>query len=137
MPGIGVWDSEPVKEVWHKMSLSSMDTKGAEMTKLKKLTSELAITLIFGANEIIKSGKGNSTIYYSAFIIDNGIIVNHHRKLMPSHTERLVHGQGDGVGLAAMEPDNGRLGTLICWEHWMPLPRQTMHDSLEQLHFAL
>ena len=30
----------------------------------------------------------------------------------------------------------GRVGTLICWEHWMPLARQAMHESAEQIHVA-
>ncbi len=29
-----------------------------------------------------------------------------------------------------------RIGTLICWEHWMPLARQAMHESAEEIHVA-
>jgi predicted amidohydrolase len=29
------------------------------------------------------------------------------------------------------------VGALVCWEHWMPLARQAMHDSGEDIHVAL
>ncbi|MEO6333916.1 MAG: nitrilase-related carbon-nitrogen hydrolase, partial [Pyrinomonadaceae bacterium] len=31
---------------------------------------------------------------------------------------------------------SGRIGGLICWEHWMPLARQAMHIEGEQIHVA-
>jgi len=31
----------------------------------------------------------------------------------------------------------GRISASICWEHWMPLTRQALHDSAEQIHIAL
>jgi nitrilase len=30
----------------------------------------------------------------------------------------------------------GRLSTLICWEHWMPLARAAMHNLGEDVHIA-
>ena len=65
------------------------------------------------------------------------MLVNHHRKLMPTYTERLVWGQGDGAGLQSVATAVGRLSSLVCWEHWMPLARQALHDSGEQIHVAL
>jgi len=41
---------------------------------------------------------------------------NHHRKLIPTYTERLVWGNGDGRGLEAVPTSSGRVGGLICWE---------------------
>jgi nitrilase len=58
-------------------------------------------------------------------------------KLVPTYTERLVWGQGDGKGLTAVETDLGRIGALICWEHWMPLTRQVLHNSGEHIHVAV
>jgi nitrilase len=31
----------------------------------------------------------------------------------------------------------GRLGGLICWEHWNPLARQVLHDAGEDVHVAV
>jgi predicted amidohydrolase len=47
-----------------------------------------------------------------------------------------VWGPGDGAGLEARQTRVGRVGGLICWEHWMPLARQALHDSGEDIHVA-
>jgi predicted amidohydrolase len=63
--------------------------------------------------------------------------LNHHRKLVPTFSEKLLWGYGDGHGLRAVDTSVGRVGALICWEHWMPLARQALHDSGELIHVAL
>jgi len=55
---------------------------------------------------------------------------------MPTFTERMIWGQGDGSSLRAVATDLGRIGGLICWEHWMPLARQVLHQSGEDIHIA-
>ena len=55
---------------------------------------------------------------------------------MPTYTERLLWGQGDGHSLHAVDTPVGRVGGLICWEHWMPPARQRLHESGEDLHVA-
>jgi nitrilase len=59
-----------------------------------------------------------------------------HRKVMPTYTERLVWGMGDGSTLEPLETPFGRIGGLICWEHWMPLARAAMHAQRETIHVA-
>ena len=71
------------------------------------------------------------------FINPKGEIVNHHRKLMPTYTEKLVYGLGDGMGLKTINTPFGRMGGLICWEHWMPHARQALHNEGEIIHLAL
>jgi predicted amidohydrolase len=56
---------------------------------------------------------------------------------MPTYTERLVWGHGDSAGLRGVDTPAGRVGGLICWEHWMPLARQALHDSGQDIHAAL
>ena len=56
---------------------------------------------------------------------------------MPTYTERLVWGQGDGSTLGVFDTSLGRVGGLVCWEHWMPLARHAMHVAGEQIHAAL
>jgi predicted amidohydrolase len=48
----------------------------------------------------------------------------------------MVWGPGDAAGLRAVNTPVGRVGGLICWEHWMPLARQALHDSGEDIHIA-
>jgi predicted amidohydrolase len=48
----------------------------------------------------------------------------------------MVWGFGDARGIRAVESPAGRIGGLICWEHWMPLARQAMHEAGEDIHVA-
>lgn len=137
-PDIARWNHQPMKEVFAKMYLNSVEVGGDETTLLCQLAKEHQIVIVMGMNEIVKKSAGNGTIYNAFIIIDTtGEIVCHRRKLMPTFTEKLVHGLGDGKDLNAVDTSAGRIGGLICWEHWMPLSRMAMHDSNEHIHFSL
>ena len=99
---------------------------------------ELKVTLVIGVNEKWNSGAGNGTLFNSLLTFGaTGELVNHHRKLIPTYTERLVWGQGNGGGLESSATAFGRVGGLICWEHWMPLARQALHLAGEHIHVAV
>jgi nitrilase len=98
----------------------------------------LKIAIVIGASERVDDGPGNGTLYNSLLTIsEDGQLRNHHRKLVPTYTERLVWGNGDGRGLETVSTSAGRIGGLICWEHWMPLARMAMHNSGEHIHVAV
>ena len=61
----------------------------------------------------------NTLLYFGP----DGRLLNKHRKLMPTGSERTVWGMGDGSTLDVVPTDLGRLGGLICWENYMPLAR--------------
>jgi nitrilase len=137
-PETAIWNNETVKEVYLQMYNSSICIPGKETEILSELAKKNKIIVCIGVNEKVQSGIGNGTIYNSFLIINNdGKILNHHRKLVPTFTEKLVYGNGDGAGLKSVETDIGRIGGLICWEHWIPLARQVMHNSGESIHIAL
>lgn len=132
------WDFKPTKEIFAKTYANSLAVTGPEVAQIGKWAKELGLVVVMGINEKVTSGPGNGTIYNSLLTWnERGELVNHHRKLMPTHTERLLYGQGDGAGLKAVDTAVGRVGGLICWEHWMPLTRQTMHNSGEHIHIAV
>lgn len=135
---VAIWDHPSVKKVWADTYNNSIDMEKDHLDSIKKQLADANMYAVIGSNEITSKGKGHSTIYNSIITIDNkGQVANLHRKVMPTHTERLVHGHGDGHGLNSIETEFGRLGSLICWEHWMPITRQVMHDEAEDLHIAL
>lgn len=136
--GYAIWDHEPTKAVFAKMYQNSITVPGPETVLLCQLAKEHKMVIVTGVNEVVRKGPGNRTIYNSMIIIDeNGKLINHRRKLMPTYTEKLLYGLGDGKGLEAVDTKIGRIGGLICWEHWMPLTRQAMHNSGEHIHIAL
>jgi nitrilase len=137
-PKAALWDYEPTKEVYALMRQNSLVIESKETELLASAARDNQATVVIGANERVDKGAGNGTLYNTLLTFDEtGNLANHHRKLMPTFTERLVHGQGDGAGLKAVDTAAGRVGGLICWEHWMPLARQAMHNSGEQIHAAL
>ncbi len=131
------WDHSPMKAVFKKMLKNSLAQGSSECLVLQEMARDHGIGIVLGANEYdLKVGKG--TIFNSIFFIDDkGELLNVHRKLVPTYTEKLVHSPGDAVGLQSVRMKNRSISGLVCWEHWMPLSRQALHDSSEEIHIAL
>ena len=69
-----------------------------------------------------------ATLYNTLVTIGaDGVVLNRHRKLVPTNPERMVWGQGDARGLRVVDTPFGRLGGLICWENYMPLARYALY----------
>lgn len=137
-PNVALWDHRPTKEVFAMLHENSVAVPDETTEALAKVAKDLSVVLAMGINEKVKHGTGNGTLYNSLLTFDsNGELINHHRKLVPTYTERMVWGQGDALGLKAVESSAGRIGGLICWEHWMPLARQALHISGEHIHIAV
>ncbi len=137
-PGVALWDHEPTKELFAKTYESSLAIDGNEMLALTTAARKNKVNICIGFNEKTNGGVANGTIFNSMAIINaEGKLVVHHRKLMPTFTEKMIYGLGDGQGLASANLSGVKVGGLICWEHWMPLARQAMHDTGEQVHLAL
>ena len=133
-----LWDYKPAKEAFSQLYRNSLQIPGPETKRLCQAAKENQIVICIGANEIAKGGKASGTVFNTLLTInEKGEIANHHRKLMPTYTEKLIYGMGDGMGLNSVETAYGRINGLICWEHWMPLARQAMHDSDEHIHVAV
>lgn len=132
------WDDSSTKKVFAKMYQESVSIEGGAMQEIRRMVAATEVWMVLGMNERVDTGRGNGTLFNSLLILNPaGELVNHHRKLMPTYTEKLVYGLGDGQGLASVETPFGRLGGLICWEHWMPFARQAMHIAGEHIHVAV
>ncbi len=133
----GLWDHPPTRKVFGRLRANSVVVGGPATDRLAAIAARLQSVLVIGVHEKVEGGPGHGTLYNSLLTFDgDGRLANHHRKLVPTHTERLVWGPGDGDGLQAVATAAGRVGGLVCWEHWMPLARQALHDSAEQIHIA-
>jgi len=137
-PGAALWENPAAKDVFTRLRINSINVPGPEVNALCETARDLKITIVIGAHERVDAGPGNGTLYNALLTIsEDGTLRNHHRKLVPTYAERLVWGNGDGRGLQAVETSAGRVGGLICWEHWMPLARMAMHNSGEHIHVAV
>ena len=130
-PNAGLWDHEPAKALFQVLSDNAIAVPGPEVERLRELARDAAATIVMGAHE-----RDGGTLYNTMVLVapDGGYRV--HRKLMPTYTERMIWGMGDGSTLAALDTPVGRVGGLICWEHWMPLARAAMHAQREAIHVA-
>ena len=137
-PDVALWGHRPTKEIYAATRARSVEVPGPHTERLAALSRKLDVTLVLGVNERVAQGSGNKTLYNALLVFDpeQGLI-NHHRKLVPTYTERLVWGPGDPRGLTAVSTAVGRVSGLICWEHWMPLARQALHLSGEDIHVAV
>jgi predicted amidohydrolase len=134
---VALWDYKPVKEVFATLMANSVVIPGPATEALSSAAREHQVVLNITVNERVVEGPGRGTLYNTMLTFGtDGSLLNNHRKLMPTYTERMVWGRGDGSSLRAIETDAGRVGGLICWEHWMPLARQALHISGEDIHVA-
>ena len=131
-PTAALWDHPPAKALYRLLANNAMQIPGPEFEDLLNAARDAGAHLVIGAHE-----RDGGTLYNSLLTIHRGgSCCAVHRKLMPTYTERLIWGRGDGSTLTALETDHGVLGGLICWEHWMPLARAAMHAKRETIHVA-
>ncbi len=134
----GLWDNPVVKAEFVRHADNSVSVDGESGRALGRIAAECRLALVVGVSERVERGPGRGTLFNALLAYaPDGRLALHHRKLMPTYTERLVWGQGDADGLRAFDTPEARVGGLICWEHWMPLARQAMHDEGEDVHVAL
>jgi len=134
----GLWNHPPVKAAFTRMAEGSVTVPGPTADRLGQIARTSEAVLVAGVIERVDAGPGSGTLYNSLLTFGpDGSLLNHHRKLVPTYTERMVWGPGDTDGLRAVDTAAGRVGGLVCWEHWMPLARQALHDSGEDVHAAL
>lgn len=132
-PNAVLWDHQPAKELFQRLVENCPEIDSPEIRILCEAAAEAQTTVVMGLQE-----KDGSTLYNTMlYISDKGEILGKHRKLIPTYAERLVWGRGDGSTLTVVDTPVGRLGGLVCWEHWMPLARQAMHDKDELIHAAV
>ena len=130
-PGAALWD-HPGTRALHRILLEQAVTIGdPRFAALQSLCDEYGSMISIGAHERVRS-----SLYNTQFLFRPGDKALLHRKLVPTHGERLVWARGDGSTLDVHQAEWGRVGSLICWEHWMPLARAAMHNLGEAVHVA-
>jgi len=135
---VAVWDHQPIKRLYAQLLDNSVAVPSRATDALGEAARRHNLTLVIGVHERAGEGAGRGTLYNSILTFSPmGELLNVHRKLVPTFNERLIWGQGDGSGLRVVETPVGRIGSLICWEHWMPLVRQRLHVAGEDIHVAL
>jgi predicted amidohydrolase len=130
-PGAALWDHPGTRALHAIMLEQAVVANDERLLPLQELADASGAIISIGAHERVRRSLVNNQLTFRP-----GLPVLDHRKLVPTHGERLIWARGDGSTLGVHQAEWGRLGTLICWEHWMPLARAAMHYLGEDVHIA-
>ncbi|MCX8965936.1 carbon-nitrogen hydrolase family protein [Erwinia psidii] len=120
------------REAFAAYYATAIDVPGEECDALAAFSARCGADVVIGVIE-----RDGSTLYCSSlFFSPKDGLVAKHRKLMPTGTERLIWGQGDGSTLPVVEMAAGKVGCAICWENHMPLLRAAMYAKGVQIWCA-
>jgi nitrilase len=115
---------------------NSVSLKRGDLRPLMEASAAHRVTVVCGINERDED-HGGGTLYNTVVVIgSDGGLLNRHRKLMPTNPERMVWGFGDGSTLKVVDTPCGRLGTLTCWENYMPLARYALYAQGIDIYVA-
>lgn len=144
LPGYPTWiwrlrpggDMALSSEIHAKLRENAVNIDAGGLEPLCKAARNHAVTVVCGMSEI--DGRYSGTTLYNTVVTigPDGSILNRHRKLMPTNPERMVWGQGDAAGLKVVDTPAGRIGSLICWESYMPLARYALYAQNIDIYVA-
>lgn len=139
IPAFPVWAAlwAPIHnhDLFEAMVQNSVYADGPETTRIAQAARDHGVFVAMGISERSRSSVG--CIWNSMLLLnDQGKLLNHHRKLVPTFYEKLVWASGDGAGLQVADTRIGRIGGLICGENTNPLARYTLMAQAEQIHIS-
>ncbi len=139
IPGFPVWAAlwSPIDnhDWFRKMAANSVLVDGPEIAALAAEAARLGVFVSMGFSESTRVSVGclwNANV----LIGDDGTLLNHHRKLVPTFYEKMVWAPGDGAGLRVADTRIGKIGGLICGENTNPLARYALIAQGEQIHLS-
>lgn len=120
------------REEYRRYVESSIEVPSAATEKMGAIAKRHKLYLVIGAIE-----REFGTLYCTvAFFAPDGTYLGKHRKLMPTGSERLVWGMGDGSTMPVFSTPFGKIGAVICWENYMPLMRTAMYAKGIEIYCA-
>lgn len=111
---------------------SAIDVPGRHTQPLAEAAATHNAYVVIGAIE-----REGGTCYCTVlFFGPDGRLLGKHRKLMPTALERMIWGFGDGSTLTVVDSPYGKIGSVICWENYMPMLRMAMYAKNVALYCA-
>jgi len=111
---------------------AAIDVPGPQTQRLGEAAAAHGSYVLIGVIE-----RELGTCYCTVlFFGPDGRLLGKHRKLMPTALERMIWGFGDGSTLTVVDSPYGRIGSVICWENYMPMLRMAMYSKNVALYCA-
>ena len=121
------------RDEFRRLFENAIDVPGKDTEFIGQIAKDHAVHLVVGVIE-----RDGGTLYCTALIFGpEGTLLGKHRKLMPTAMERVIWGSGDGSTLPVVETKLGSIGSVICWENYMPLLRTAMYAKGIELYCAI
>ncbi len=121
---------------WQRYYDNSITVPGSMTDVLGEAAREAGVYLSMGVTER-DAAEINHTLYCTnVFWGPDGRLLGKHRKLKPTGSERLIWGEGDGSTLTVVDTPFGKMGSVICWENYMPLTRAAMYAKGVTIYIA-
>lgn len=130
-PGSALWDHEPAAALFAHLYANAPTLDGPEVAALAEAAAACGVDVVLGMHE-----RAGGTLYNATVMLGADGTSLARRKLTPTFNEKLIWGMGDGSTLGTWRRPWGTVGSLVCWEHWMPLARAAMHAQGETVHVA-
>ncbi|MCB0688129.1 MAG: carbon-nitrogen hydrolase family protein [Saprospiraceae bacterium] len=125
--------TEAGRNLWLKYYQNSICLDGEISKKLAAMSKDYHVHLVVGVTE---RDKLNSSLYCSVLHYAEGNLLHVHRKIKPTGTERVIWAEGDGTCIRSVDTEVGRIGSLICWENYMPEARMKLYKSGLEFYLA-
>lgn len=121
------------RDEFRRLFENAVEVPGEATQFLGNVARDNGVHLVVGVIE-----RDGGTLYCTALIFGpGGNLLGKHRKLMPTAMERVIWGSGDGSTLPVVKTPIGRIGSVICWENYMPLLRTAMYAKGIELYCAI
>lgn len=85
---------------------------------------------------VIEKAPVGGTVFCTYLFFGPQGYLGKHRKLKPTAAERFLWGEGDGSTISVFDTPFGRMGSVICWENYMPLLRYRMYEKGVDIYLA-
>lgn len=118
--------SESGREDWKRYYDASIVAGESEFEQLSAAAVKAGAYISLGFSE---RDAVLGTLYNSNVIFEPDGTWKVHRKLKPTGTERVVWGDANRGYFPVTETPWGPIGSLICWESYMPLARVALYEK--------
>ena len=122
------------REDWKRYYDASVVVPGPETERLGEAAKAAGAYVSIGITE---RDAVNATLYCTNLIFTpDGSLAAKHRKLKPTGAERVIWGDGYEGSFPVVETPWGVMGSLICWENYMPLARAALYAKGTTIYLA-
>ncbi len=126
--------TEEGRKDWKKYYDNSVVVPGPSTECLAQAAKKYGVFVSIGITE---RDAVNATLYCTNLIFSpEGELVAKHRKLKPTGAERFIWGDGYEGAFPVVETPWGIMGSLICWENYMPLARAALYEKGISIYLA-